>query len=164
MMLNHHLKLVVNDFTFPFDLSAAFVGNQTMKRTIVYLPEIRKLYSLCLAKLTLSQKITQLDFSGNMLSAEDCITLYTKFGMFDAALSLAKQFGIDMTGIFESLGVKCVLLGKAISMNKYFIIIFVSNFHSIDVYQKKIVSCLKKYLRNGKGLYLILHGIYLNCI
>ncbi len=88
--------------------------------SIVSIEDMKREYSVCLAKLHLIEKFPDLEFSasssgiiggggggvavgGSKLSAQDCISLFTRCGMFDSAFSLALQHELPLMNIFEAL-------------------------------------------------------------
>ena len=93
------------------------------KNEIIKLLDIRKEYSLSLAKLNLSDRYLEYELKSGLPDPEEALILYTKAGNFEAALSLGKLFGetkvdedaepLDLTIVFASLAVRCVELTEA---------------------------------------------------
>lgn len=92
--------------------------------SIISIDDMKLEYSVCLAKLNLTEKFPDLEFSSRNTSslssststtsasmitkfsstvASDCVALFTRCGMFDAALSLSVQHGLSLMPIFEAL-------------------------------------------------------------
>jgi hypothetical protein len=64
--------------------------------------DLKKEYALALAKLTLSRHLPELANSYSMISPVDCVSMYVKCGLHEAAA--------DMCGLFE-LGYNAVFVG-----------------------------------------------------
>ncbi|KAG9291446.1 hypothetical protein G9A89_021865 [Geosiphon pyriformis] len=78
---------------------------------IIELGDIKKEYAIALVKLKLG---SHLGYTESKLELEDAIGLCAQTGHFEEAFSLAYDYGLDMSSIFESLTIKCVRLSTDI--------------------------------------------------
>ncbi|TPX43575.1 hypothetical protein SeLEV6574_g04977 [Synchytrium endobioticum] len=70
-------------------------------------------YELVMARLVLSDKFPNLVTSNETMSPEDAIALCCQAGLYDTALTVAKVFELEMSGIFASLAVRVVRLASS---------------------------------------------------
>lgn len=89
-------------------LATALDGKKDLD--IIQLEDIRKEYTLTLAKLKLAKKYLEIKNSGSSLEAADAVSLFVQSGLYEDAMSMAKIFEIDMKSAFESLTMKCLQL------------------------------------------------------
>ncbi|KAJ2840744.1 hypothetical protein FBU31_000163 [Coemansia sp. 'formosensis'] len=77
---------------------------------IVELADVRREYTLCMARITLGETFQELYSRNVLLEPEDVIALYVKTGMYDNALSFAKVFGLKLDYMLTTLAKKCLEL------------------------------------------------------
>ncbi|KAJ2503469.1 hypothetical protein GGH96_000259 [Coemansia sp. RSA 1972] len=81
---------------------------------IVELEQVRREYTLCMARLTLGSSFSELFSRNVLLEPEDAIALYVKLGMYDAAISFARVFALQLDTIFKSLVQRCVEMSSKV--------------------------------------------------
>ncbi|KAJ3409947.1 hypothetical protein HDV05_004146 [Chytridiales sp. JEL 0842] len=86
---------------------------------VIDLQEIRKEYSLALAKLNLTDIYRDYEVTAGLPDPEDAVTVYTQSGNFDAALNLALLFEMDLETIFGAFGARCATMTHADLTRKY---------------------------------------------
>ncbi|KAJ2100212.1 hypothetical protein GGI09_002385 [Coemansia sp. S100] len=77
---------------------------------IVELADVRREYTLCMARITLGTTFQEMFSRNVLLEPEDVVALYVKTGMYDSALSFAKAFGLKLDYILTTLAKKCLEL------------------------------------------------------
>ncbi|PWN18877.1 hypothetical protein BCV69DRAFT_52215 [Microstroma glucosiphilum] len=76
---------------------------------IVRADDVRREYHLVLARLELVQLYPELASPTMALSAADAVALFVRNDQYDKAFSTARALGVDESGIFSSLALKCAL-------------------------------------------------------
>ncbi|EST06572.1 Nucleoporin [Kalmanozyma brasiliensis GHG001] len=80
---------------------------------IVSVADVRREYTLALARLELVKRYPDLALPTTVLRPTDAVLLFVNCGAFDSAFSTAWSLGVDMTPIFAALTVKAVALSRA---------------------------------------------------
>ncbi|KAJ2174266.1 hypothetical protein GGH16_001396 [Coemansia sp. RSA 560] len=80
---------------------------------IVELEQVRREYTLCMARLTLGSSFSELFSRNILLEPEDAIALFVKLGMYDAAISFARVFALKLDTIF-----KCVEMSSRVQQEQ----------------------------------------------
>ncbi|KAJ2743509.1 hypothetical protein GGI20_003694 [Coemansia sp. BCRC 34301] len=93
-----------------YDTSSSSQGQDI---DIVELADVRREYTLCMARITLGATFQELFSRNVLLEPEDAVALYVKTGMYDKALSFAKIFGLKLDYILTTLAKKCLELSAA---------------------------------------------------
>lgn len=71
---------------------------------ILSLLDLKKEYAIALAKLRISRRLPELSNSQSMLqSAESCVSMYVKCGLYQAAAGLCSLFQLDFSPLFRGL-------------------------------------------------------------
>ncbi|KAJ2344746.1 hypothetical protein IWW50_005841, partial [Coemansia erecta] len=83
---------------------------------IVELADVRREYTLCMARLTLAHSFAELFSRNILLEPEDAVALYVKLGMYDASIAFARTFALKLDSIFRSLVQRCVELSSSRSL------------------------------------------------
>ncbi|KAI8325962.1 hypothetical protein GQ54DRAFT_160739 [Martensiomyces pterosporus] len=90
-----------------YDASSASQGQDI---DIVELADVRREYTLCMARITLGTTFQELFSRNVLLEPEDVIALFVKTGMYDSAVAFAKRFELRLDYIFTTLAQKCLEL------------------------------------------------------
>ncbi|KAJ2332341.1 hypothetical protein GGI00_002829, partial [Coemansia sp. RSA 2681] len=90
-----------------YDTSSSSQGQDI---DIVELADVRREYTLCMARITLGATFQELFSRNVLLEPEDVVALYVKTGMYDNALSFAKAFGLRLDYMLTTLAKKCLEL------------------------------------------------------
>ncbi|KAJ2444411.1 hypothetical protein IWW46_002036 [Coemansia sp. RSA 2440] len=85
---------------------------------IVELEQVRREYTLCMARLTLGSSFSELFSRNILLEPEDAIALFVKLGMYDAAISFARVFALKLDTIFKSLVQRCVEMSSRVQQEQ----------------------------------------------
>ncbi|ORY51388.1 hypothetical protein BCR33DRAFT_453683 [Rhizoclosmatium globosum] len=101
--------LVTNDSDYGTNVKSSQARNQE----IVDLDEIRKEYTLTMAKLTLAHHYRDLSVSAGLPDPEVAVKLLAENAQFDQAILLAETFKIRLDEIFGRFGAHCVVLMEA---------------------------------------------------
>ncbi|KAJ1965275.1 hypothetical protein GGI12_000879 [Dipsacomyces acuminosporus] len=96
-----------------YDASSAGQGQDI---DIIELADVRREYTLCMARITLGTTFQELFSRNILLEPEDVIALFVKIGMYDSALSFAKAFDLRLDYIFTTLTQKCLELSATKSV------------------------------------------------
>jgi hypothetical protein len=83
------------------DMGVKSAGKTTMR--ILTLGDLKREYSLALAKLTLGRCLPEFADSYSVLSAGECVELYAKCGLYKAAADICGLFGLEYTGVFKGV-------------------------------------------------------------
>lgn len=70
---------------------------------LLYLLDLKREYSLALAKLEISRHLPELQDSYSILNPAECVSLYSKCGLYEAACGMCKLFSLDFSAVFISL-------------------------------------------------------------
>ncbi|SPO20321.1 related to nuclear pore complex protein Nup160 [Ustilago trichophora] len=80
---------------------------------VVSVDDVRREYTLALARLELVKRYPDLAYSTTVLRPSDAVLLFVNSDSFDSAFNMAWSLGVDMTPIFSALTVKAVALSRA---------------------------------------------------
>lgn len=80
---------------------------------VVSVDDVRREYTLALARLELVKRYPDLAYSTTVLRPSDAVLLFVNSDSFDSAFSMAWSLGVDMTPIFSALTIKAVALSRA---------------------------------------------------
>ncbi|KAJ1668349.1 hypothetical protein IW140_000347 [Coemansia sp. RSA 1813] len=87
-------------------------SSQCQDIDIIELSDIRREYMLCTARITLGATFQELFSRNLLLEPEDLVALYVKTGMYDSAMTFAKEFGLKLDYVFRALVQKCLELSS----------------------------------------------------
>ncbi|SOV01435.1 related to nuclear pore complex protein Nup160 [Ustilago sp. UG-2017a] len=80
---------------------------------VVSVDDVRREYTLALARLELVKRYPDLAYSTTVLRPSDAVLLFVNSDSFDSAFNMAWSLGVDMTPIFSALTMKAVALSRA---------------------------------------------------
>ncbi|KAJ1030064.1 hypothetical protein NDA16_000977 [Ustilago loliicola] len=80
---------------------------------VVSVDDVRREYTLALARLELVKRYPDLAYSTTVLRPSDAVLLFVNSDSFDSAFNMAWSLGVDMTPIFSALTIKAVALSRA---------------------------------------------------
>jgi nuclear pore complex protein Nup160 len=70
---------------------------------VLTITDLKKEYALALAKLTLSRHLPELADSYSMISPRECVSMYVKCRLYEAAADMCELFDLDYTVLFVGL-------------------------------------------------------------
>ncbi|CDS01320.1 related to nuclear pore complex protein Nup160 [Sporisorium scitamineum] len=94
-------------------IPASAYSQRVREIRVVSVDDVRREYSLALARLELVKCYPDLAYSTTVLRPSDAVLLFVNSDAFDSAFNMAWSLGVDMTPIFAALTVKAVALSRA---------------------------------------------------
>ncbi|TKY90866.1 hypothetical protein EX895_000864 [Sporisorium graminicola] len=94
-------------------IPASAYSKRVREIRVVSVDDVRREYSLALARLELVKRYPDLAYSTTVLRPSDAVLLFVNSDSFDSAFNMAWSLGVDMTPIFAALTVKAVALSRA---------------------------------------------------
>lgn len=94
-------------------IPASAYSHQVREIRVVSVDDVRREYTLALARLELVKRYPDLAYSTTVLRPSDAVLLFVNSDSFDSAFDMAWSLGVDMTPIFSALAVKAVALSRA---------------------------------------------------
>ncbi|SJX60691.1 related to nuclear pore complex protein Nup160 [Sporisorium reilianum f. sp. reilianum] len=94
-------------------IPASAYSQRVREIRVVSVDDVRREYSLALARLELVKRYPDLAYSTTVLRPSDAVLLFVNSDAFDSAFGMAWSLGVDMTPIFGALTVKAVALARA---------------------------------------------------
>ncbi|KAI9505139.1 nucleoporin Nup120/160-domain-containing protein [Coemansia spiralis] len=85
-------------------------SGQSQDIDIIEIADVQREYMLCMARITLGATFQELFSCNVLLEPEDAVALYVKTGMYDNAMSFAKEFELKLDYVFLALVQKCLEL------------------------------------------------------
>ncbi|KAI8849695.1 hypothetical protein BC829DRAFT_178592 [Chytridium lagenaria] len=96
-------NMMIDSYDDVFDIP----DDSDLEKTYTWLLDIRKEYSLCLAKIVFSEMHRDYRFTSGLPRVEDAIALFVSMGDFDTALSMSALFGLDFQRCFDVFAARC---------------------------------------------------------
>lgn len=94
-------------------IPAAAYSHRVREIRVVSVDDVRREYTLALARLELVKRYPDLAYSTTVLRPSDAVLLFVNSDSFDSAFNMAWSLGVDMTPIFSALTIKAVALSRA---------------------------------------------------
>ncbi|PWZ01373.1 hypothetical protein BCV70DRAFT_198803 [Testicularia cyperi] len=94
-------------------IPAAAYSRQVKEIRVISVDDVRREYTLALARLELVKRYPDLAYSTTVLRPSDAVLLFVNSDSFDSSFSTAWTLGVDMTPIFTALTTKAVALSRA---------------------------------------------------
>ncbi|KAJ9476533.1 hypothetical protein PHBOTO_000193 [Pseudozyma hubeiensis] len=94
-------------------IPASAYSQRVREIRVVSVDDVRREYTLALARLELVKRYPDLAYSTTVLRPSDAVLLFVNSDSFDSAFNVAWSMTVDMTPIFSALTVKAVALSRA---------------------------------------------------
>ncbi len=94
-------------------IPASAYSQRVREIRVVSVEDVRREYTLALARLELVKRYPDLAYSTTVLRPSDAVLLFVNSDSFDSAFGMAWCLGVDMTPIFAALTIKAVALTRA---------------------------------------------------